>query len=237
MHLPPFKLEHYFANYEFKARYTLCGSDCETLSVHELLEMEESAWPLFLDHRLGYTETLGHPLLRKEITGLLQGMHPDQILVHTGAEEAIFTFMHAALQRGDHIIVHYPCYQSLYDIPRSIGCDVTLWTTREGDHWELDLDFLEDHLRPNTKVVVINFFARHQDCFHWQMPRAGPIAFPSLIEEEDVEQFCLELLTQAEVLLLPGTLFDEASRNFRIGFGRKNLPEGLERFERYLMHK
>ncbi len=83
---------------------------------------------------------------------------------------------------------------------------------------------------------VNRFFARHQDRFHWQAPRAGPIAFPSLIEEEDVEQFCLELLTQAEVLLLPGTLFDEASRNFRIGFGRKNLPEGLERFERYLMH-
>ena len=33
MQLPPFKLERYFAKYEFKAPYLLCSSDCESRSV------------------------------------------------------------------------------------------------------------------------------------------------------------------------------------------------------------
>ena len=82
MPLPPFKLEHYFAKYEFKARYMLCGSDCETLSVQEILEMEETAWSLLLDHRLGYTETLGHPLLREEIVGQGDTSRFTEILLH-----------------------------------------------------------------------------------------------------------------------------------------------------------
>ena len=39
-----------------------------------------------------------------------------QILVHSGAEEAIFIFLHALLQTGDHVIVHQPSYQSLSEI-------------------------------------------------------------------------------------------------------------------------
>ena len=33
---------------------------------------------------------------------------------------------------------------------------------------------------------------------------------------------------------MPGTIFDVAGNFFRIGFGRKDMPEVLERFEKYL---
>jgi len=36
MKIEPFKLERYFAEYEFKARYLLYASDCESLSLQEL---------------------------------------------------------------------------------------------------------------------------------------------------------------------------------------------------------
>lgn len=156
MNLSPFKLERYFAQYEFNVQYTLCSSDCEAVTIHDLLEHEPDARERFEQHWLGYTESLGAPTLRAEIARVYQTAQPEHILVHTGAEEAIFLFMHAALQAGDHLIVHAPCYQSLAEVARSIGCEVSQWRAREENQWALDVDELRALLKSNTRVIVVN---------------------------------------------------------------------------------
>jgi aspartate/methionine/tyrosine aminotransferase len=156
MRLPPFQLERFFARYEFQAPYLLCSSDCESLSVRDLLRLEPNAQEALQSLWLGYTESQGHPELRAEIARLYQQINASHVLVHTGAEEAIFTFMNAALEPGDHVIVQTPCYQSLAEIARSIGCEVTPWQTREQDGWALDVEFLRRQMRTNTRAIVIN---------------------------------------------------------------------------------
>ena len=156
MRLPPFRLERYFAAHEFTAPHLLGCSDCETLTVGDLLAMSPGAAEGFKDLRLGYTEARGNPNLRERIAGLYAGISPEQVLVHTGAEEAIYLCMQELLGRGDHVVVQYPCYQSLVDVARSLGCEVTLWEGRAGHGWVPELEFLEDHLRPETRLVVIN---------------------------------------------------------------------------------
>ncbi len=42
-----------------------------------------------------------------------ENIRESEVLVTSGAEEAIFIFMNVALKRGDHVIVQHPCYQSL----------------------------------------------------------------------------------------------------------------------------
>jgi aspartate/methionine/tyrosine aminotransferase len=118
--------------------------------------MQDSAEEIFKELRLGYTESTGSPELRKEIAGLYTNMTPENILVHSGAEEAIFNFMNVLLAPGDHIVVHWPGYQSLFEVAKSIGCQVTKWETHPEEKWELDLHFLKQRLQPNTKVVVVN---------------------------------------------------------------------------------
>src|SRR5215510_8034094 len=113
MNLPPFKLERYFAKYEFNTEYLLCSSDCDSLSVADLLALEEGGAENFQNVWLGYTESQGSPALRAEICKLYESIRPEEILVHTGAEEAIFLFMFAAFTEHDHVIVHSPGYQSL----------------------------------------------------------------------------------------------------------------------------
>jgi aspartate/methionine/tyrosine aminotransferase len=365
MRLPDFKLERYFARHEFEVEYLLCSSDCESVTIEDLLSLEPGAADRFHEHWLGYTESRGSPTLRREVCRLYSTVEPGQVLVHSGAEEAIFLFMHAVLEAGDHVIVHWPCYQSLAAVASSIGCSVTHWEAREEHGWALDLDELRRCIRPNTKVIVTNlphnptgalmsqdqfarvvetadahgiilfsdevyreseyaveqrlpaacdlsetavslgvmsktyglaglrigwvathnakvyermaalkdytticnsapseslaelalrhrekliernvgiivdnltllddFFERHRDTFAWQRPQAGPIAYPRLLNG-DIEVFCDRLVKKDGVLLLPGTLFDDFENHFRIGFGRKNMPEALGRLEEH----
>jgi len=153
----PFALERYFARHEFSARHLLSASDCETLSTRELLALEPGAEEGLLSQRLGYTETRGDPRLRAEIAALYPGLGPDSILVHAGAEEAILDFCLATLSPGDHVVVNYPCYQSLAEIPRALGCAVDRWPLREaGGRWSFDLEALARLLLPRTRLVVLN---------------------------------------------------------------------------------
>ena len=366
MNLPPFKLERYFARYEFKTEFLLCSSDCESMSIADLLTLEADAKEKFQEVWLGYTESQGSPMLRKEISKLYETITPENILVHTGAEEAIYLFMFAAFKKGDHVIVHSPGYQSLAEVARAAGCDVSPWRAREENGWALDLDELRHLMRTNTKAIIINtpnnptgylmsrddysmlnkyvqeknlllfsdevyreseydptdrlpaacdvgehavslgvtsktyglaglrigwiatrnkriygamaalkdytticnsapseflaevamrnrqklaqrnldiirtnllliddLFARHADLFSWIRPNAGSMAFPRLLKG-DIENFCDDLVKKAGVLLLPGSMYDYSRNHFRLGLGRKNLPEAVERLEEYL---
>ena len=366
MNLPPFKLERYLAKYEFNTDYVLCSSDCEAMSIADLLAMEEGAVEKFHSVWLGYTESQGSPALRNEICNLYEAIQPEDILVHTGAEEAIFLFMFAAFKEYDHVIVHSPGYQSLAEVARAAGCEVSLWLAREENGWGLDPDELRGLLRTNTRAIIINtphnptgylmsrmdydaihqfakenelllfsdevyreseydpatrlpaacdlgdyaislgvtsktyglaglrigwvatqnkkiydsmaalkdytticnsapseflaevamrnrqklvernlaiikdnlsvidaFFSRHANLFSWVRPQAGSMAFPRYIAG-DVESFCDKVVREAGVLLLPGSVYDDTDNHFRLGLGRKNLPQAVNRLEEYL---
>ncbi|MDA0866182.1 MAG: aminotransferase class I/II-fold pyridoxal phosphate-dependent enzyme [Cyanobacteria bacterium] len=366
MKLNPFQLERYFAQHEFSAPYLLCSSDCESLALGDLLALEANAQERFAALWLGYTESQGNPELRQAIATLYTQATADQILVHAGAEEAIFNFMNVLLTPGDHIVVHAPYYQSLGEVARGIGAEVSEWQGNPERAWALDLDDLAPRLTDRTQAVVVNFphnptgflpdaafahglvalserhgfvifadevyrgleldpadrlpafadlsdralslgvmsktyglaglrigwiatrnqalfkalaafkdytticnsapseflatlalrhgetivarnlqiirdnldrldrfFEAYANRFTWQRPQAGSIAFP-LLSQGSVDDFCADLVKQAGVLLLPGTLYGSDCNGFRIGFGRKNLPESLHRLEGYL---
>lgn len=159
MRLAEFLLERYFAEYEFSIPFLLCTSDCETFQLSEIISLaDREALNLWSELRLGYTEPRGHPLLRAEIAKLYgRNIDSDDIVVFAGAEEAIFIFMNALLKRGDHVIVQFPAYQSLYEISKAVGCRVTKWTMNQEANWELDIDTLKRGVNSKTKAVIVNF--------------------------------------------------------------------------------
>ena len=75
---------------------------------------------------LGYTETLGSPLLRQEIAGLYETLEADDVIAVVGASEALFVLFSALVRPGDHVVALWPAYQSLYDLARAQGADVEL---------------------------------------------------------------------------------------------------------------
>src|SRR5215213_7940110 len=156
-----FALERYFARWEFAVRHVLCARDVEGWSMAELLALaDEETRSMWGGLRLGYTESTGHPLLRREIAALYDSISADDVLVFAGAEEAIFCLMTTALAGGDHVVVTWPGYQSLYEVARSAGAKVGLHLLREEDGWSLDVDRLILSLHDETRMVVVN--APHQ---------------------------------------------------------------------------
>ena len=152
-----FELERYFARWEFAVRHLLCASDVEPWSMGELLALaDEETAALWLNLRLAYTESPGHPLLRREIAGLYETADPDDVLVVSGAEEGIFALVNVLLGPGDHAIVTWPGYQSLYEVARGCGADVTLHELRDAEGWAIDVDALRAQVTPHTKLIVIN---------------------------------------------------------------------------------
>jgi aspartate/methionine/tyrosine aminotransferase len=122
-----FTLERYFARWEFAVEHLLGASDVQAYPMAELLELaDDETRVLWDDLRLGYTESTGHPLLRREIASLYETIEPDDVLTFAGAEEAIFCLMNVVPGASDHVIVTWPGYQSLYEVARAAGADVTL---------------------------------------------------------------------------------------------------------------
>lgn len=370
MKLKDFKLEVYFGKHEFTAPYLLTQSDCESMSINELLDMENGARKEFLESGLGYTEVCGDPKLRKEISNLYTTMKAENIIVHAGAQEPIFNFMNVLLEKGDHVITQFPIYQSLFEVADSIGCEISKWSLDQGrDGWVFDIKKLENLIKPNTKLIVLNspnnptgytltrseinsivaiarkhniyvfcdevykgieldgekrpwfadcyekgislgvmsksyglaglrigwlavkddelmeklikmkhytsicssgpseflstlalkhsekileknlkiieknlkkaddFFNRYPQLFKFNKPMAGPVAFIKMNIDIPIGEFCNKLIEEKGVLLLPAEVYSLEGQYFRIGFGRKNFVESLEKFEEYLIEK
>lgn len=366
MHIADFALERYFARWEFAVRHVLCASDVEPYALHELLALAgDDAHERWQSLRLGYTESPGLPALREEIARLYESLNAGDVLTFAGAEEGVFLAMHALLAPGDHAVVVWPAYQSLHEVARAVGASVTLVPLSPRD-WSLDVDAVAASMRPNTKVIVINFphsptgaqiageqlarlisiaelhdahlfsdevyrllehsaprlpaaadhseraislgvmsksfalaglrigwiatrdaalrqriaklkdytticssapsevlslialrardqviarslgiirpnlarldefFRTHSDRFRWVRPRAGSVCFPEFLGGS-IDDFSAALVEREGVLLLPASQFGYTGNHFRLGYGRRDMPEALEKLERFLL--
>lgn len=157
LRLPDFRLETHFSKWEFQARHHMTASDAESVSMRDLLAMAtpeereefEGLW-------LGYTETFGAPDLREAIAQTYTTRSAAEILCFAGASEAIFAANHVLLDSDSHAIVVTPNYQSHETLPLAI-CDATGVPLDPEDGWSLDIDRVAAALRPNTRLVTINF--------------------------------------------------------------------------------
>lgn len=155
--LPDFRLETHFSKWEFKAKYHLTASDAESISMRELLAMGTDAQrDGFENLWLGYTETFGAPDLRQAIADTYARQAPENVLCFAGASEGIFAANSVLLDRDAHAIVITPNYQSHEALPSAI-CSATAVPLDPDDGWSLDIDRVAAAIRPETRLITINF--------------------------------------------------------------------------------
>ncbi|KNC87191.1 hypothetical protein SARC_00718 [Sphaeroforma arctica JP610] len=159
--LTPFRLERYFAQYEFNEGIkVLCNSDCEPYKMQEVVQMARDNNPKLADMwdnlSLGYTESGGRHELVAEIKKLYT---TDPNVVVVTPEEGIYLSMRALLNKGDEIVVAFPNYQSLSEIAVAIGCDVKRWMPDflPDGSIRFNVDALKGLVTEKTKLIVFNF--------------------------------------------------------------------------------
>jgi len=364
-----FKLEEYLSRYEFSAPYLLCCSDPESFAMQEIIDMAEPEDKKLWDNlRLNYTEAKGLPVLCEQIARkLYPELSSDNITCFAGAEEGIFCALYTICEPGDHVIGFSPAYQSLIEIPKLKGAEVSILELKEENKWRIDLEEIKSSIRANTKAIVINFphnptgqiiteaelrelvaicekngiwlfsdevyrllgnptngwappaaviypkaislgvtskafgmaglrvgwlacqdkeilkkiehvkyytsicnsapseiitlimlknkdailernnnivaanlnlldefMEEYKHFFEWVRPSGGCVGFVKYKEKESIEIFADKLVKEKEVLLLPASIYDMNSNHFRIGFGRKNMPESLAKLKEFL---
>jgi aspartate/methionine/tyrosine aminotransferase len=368
MRIAELKIETFFAEYEFATEYVMCGSDAEALPMRDLIAMADPESRELWDNLvLGYTETWGHPLLREAIAGQYAHLSPENVLVFSGAQDAIFCMMNAELHPGDHVVVATPCWQPLYEVPVAAGADVTRVRMDNDSGFGFDLSRIANAVRADTRMIVVNapnnptgalptraefdelrrlsdevgatlvsdeiyrllehdpadrlpaaaeisdtgvsigvvskvyglpgarigwlasknvellrraagmkhytticaaapsellalialrnadqvlaaprsiaranlalldeFFDRHRELATWSRPGAGTVAFPRFRLDMPTRSFVDLVRRGPGVLLLPGDVFDEPDGYVRIGYGRRNMPQALERLDEFL---
>lgn len=87
-------------------------------------------------------------------------------------------------------------------------------------------------VRTNLEILH-SFFARNEDRFSWVPPRAGSVCFPSLVRG-DVDDFAAALVEREGVLIVPGSQFGFTGNHFRLGYGRRDMSEALDRLEAFV---
>ena len=135
----------------------MTASDAESLSLSDLLAMASDEEREEFDQLwLGYTETYGAPDLREVIAGLYPECSPSDVLCFAGASEGIFAANKVLLDERSHAIAITPNYQSHESLPLAI-CETTGVPLDPDDDWSLDIDRIAPAIRPNTRLLTINF--------------------------------------------------------------------------------
>ena len=81
---------------------------------------------------------------------------------------------------------------------------------------------------------VDEFMKTHAGHFSWVRPKGGCVGLIRYKKSELVDDLCHRLVQSEGVLLMPGSIFDMPSNHFRIGFGRQNFPEVLDKLKVFL---
>ena len=156
MKIKDFRLERYFGKHEFTAKYLLSSSDCDGYLVNELINVADAdELLLWEDLQLGYTESEGHPKLREAI---LQYYAADSIenVIAASPGELNFASMNVLLEAKDHVVAVAPAYQSLYEVVKSIGCELSYWRPNP-ENWKFNTEELEALIQPHTQLLILNF--------------------------------------------------------------------------------
>ncbi|MBA4383902.1 MAG: aspartate aminotransferase [Anaerolinea sp.] len=160
MKIAKFATEHFFAKYEFTTPYQLCNSDCDTLSVDELLKMAGVPLADFGKLSLGYTESLGNLPLRESIAAGYKYIMAEDVIFLGSPIEGIYLAARAILEAGDEVIALSPAYDALVNMfEHVVGSEnVRKWRFKPtSTQWELDFEELESLINDRTKLIVVNF--------------------------------------------------------------------------------
>lgn len=104
---------------------------------------------------LFYGEHKGLLKLREAIIEDSQVLHPDDVLVTSGAAPALFIVATTLLGPQDHLVVIRPNYGTNLETPRAMQFPMTVVDLTFEDGFEINVEAIRAAMLPNTKLISI----------------------------------------------------------------------------------
>ncbi len=155
--LPPFRLERWFAEFEFvPGMRNLAASGPYAVNTGELLELEGAETTArYLNLGLDYIENPGSESLRQGVADLYTTLNASDVRITSGASEALFLLMWTLAAPGINIVIEEPCYGNIPGLAESLGIEVRrLPLSQEGD-WKPNLEQLARLVDEKTRLVYL----------------------------------------------------------------------------------
>jgi aspartate/methionine/tyrosine aminotransferase len=125
-------------------------------SVEELLAIGTPAErAAFVTTRLSYSKAAGLDELRAALAGR-HAVSADDVLVVTGASEALLLVFFTAAEPGANVVLPSPCFPPTAAIPRALGLEVRTYELRRERDYAIDLDEVTELVDSRTRIVLIN---------------------------------------------------------------------------------
>lgn len=156
-HLPPFRLERWFAEFEFvPGMRNLAASGPFAVKTDEILELEGAgATARYLSLDLDYIENTGSESLRNSVAGLYATLNAREVRITSGASEALFLLMWTLAAPRTNIVIEEPCYGNIPGIAESLGIEVRKLQLNQAGDWKPDLEELSRLIDEKTSLVYL----------------------------------------------------------------------------------
>ncbi|KAH6639906.1 pyridoxal phosphate-dependent transferase [Truncatella angustata] len=160
--LPAFKIDRWVGNYKPICNIMLHGSCASELSLNQLKQLspDPSMDPIDRELPLIYGSVLGSLKLRSRLAELHSTtaikLTANNVVITPGSIMANYLVLTTLFSAGDHVICQFPTYAQLYELPRFMGVEVSLWKGSVDDSWTPSVEELENLVQPNTKAIIIN---------------------------------------------------------------------------------
>lgn len=169
VHIAPFGVVAWFDENAHGVKYDLAGSVCAPLSIKDLIELSRQSDETrrALDFNLidldynspmkgGFKLRDNLAALYSRQTGRQSAVTRENILTCNAGIDANHIVLAGLIGPADHVICHYPTFQQLYEVPRSLGAEVSFWKSDPANDWKLDVGVLRSLIKDNTKMIILN---------------------------------------------------------------------------------
>ncbi|MFR5667702.1 MAG: pyridoxal phosphate-dependent aminotransferase [Enterocloster bolteae] len=107
-----------------------------------------------------YTSNYGTTELREAVAEKLNrenglDYRASEILISVGLSEAVFDVLCTILDEGDEILVPDPVWMNYINVPRMLGAVPVLYSLREDNGFQIDLQELSAKITNKTKAIVL----------------------------------------------------------------------------------
>ncbi len=159
MQFEPFLLDRWLNRYQFAdppIEFDIASSTGPQWTLGELMNLlDEDERQRLFDTRLVYTDGAGSRGLREAIAEM-QGVSVDDILILTGASEALLILFFKAARAGANVVLPAPSFPPFTEMPRSFGTETRFYLLRPENQFRIDTDEIKSLVDANTQLILVN---------------------------------------------------------------------------------